>query len=141
RQLYAQLRAAILTGRLGPGQRLPSTRGLAEQVGLARNTVARAYDDLLSEGYLEGRAGAGAVRSAGPGGPASPAGAGGAPRAPPAPAAAPPPRGGGRPGGRPGRGGRPAGAAAVRLPARHAGLGGLSAPNLVAIARPPPARR
>ncbi|HEY3108919.1 MAG TPA: aminotransferase class I/II-fold pyridoxal phosphate-dependent enzyme, partial [Chloroflexota bacterium] len=54
----------MLTGRLTPGQRLPATRGLAEQLGLARNTVARAYDDLLSEGYLEGRVGAGTFVSA-----------------------------------------------------------------------------
>jgi GntR family transcriptional regulator/MocR family aminotransferase len=59
RQLYAKLRGAILSGQLPPGQRVPATRGLAEQLGLARNTVARAYDDLLSEGYLEGRVGAG----------------------------------------------------------------------------------
>jgi GntR family transcriptional regulator/MocR family aminotransferase len=64
RQIYAQLRTAILSGRLVPGQRLPATRGLAEQLGLARNTVARAYDDLLSEGYLEGRVGAGTFVSA-----------------------------------------------------------------------------
>jgi GntR family transcriptional regulator/MocR family aminotransferase len=64
RQIYAQLRAAILSGRLAPGQRVPATRGLAEQLGLSRNTVARAYDDLLSEGYLEGRVGAGTFVSA-----------------------------------------------------------------------------
>jgi GntR family transcriptional regulator/MocR family aminotransferase len=64
RQVYAQLRAAILTGRLVSGQRVRATRGLAEQLGLARNTVARAYDDLLSEGYLEGRVGAGTFVSA-----------------------------------------------------------------------------
>lgn len=59
RQLYTQLRQAILDGRLRPGQRLPSTRALAEQLKLARNTVADAYDQLLSEGYVEGRQGSG----------------------------------------------------------------------------------
>jgi GntR family transcriptional regulator/MocR family aminotransferase len=59
RQIYQELRRAILGGRLPPGTRLPATRGLAEQLRVARNTVARAYDDLLSEGYIEGRTGSG----------------------------------------------------------------------------------
>src|SRR4051794_27288826 len=59
RQLYSQLRQAILDGRLRPGQRLSSTRALAAQLSIARNTVADAYDQLLSEGYIEGRQGSG----------------------------------------------------------------------------------
>src|SRR3954469_23101060 len=59
RQLYGGLRAAILDQRLKPGARLPSTRSLAATLGLARNTVHGAYDQLLAEGYLETRHGAG----------------------------------------------------------------------------------
>lgn len=59
RQLYEQIRAAILAGRLRPGDRLPATRDLALRLGIARNTVARAYGDLLAEGYLEGKVGSG----------------------------------------------------------------------------------
>ncbi|MFN4087795.1 MAG: GntR family transcriptional regulator, partial [Alphaproteobacteria bacterium] len=59
RQLYDQLREAILVGRLAPGARLPSTRGLAAELALSRNTVATAFEQLLSEGYVEGRVGAG----------------------------------------------------------------------------------
>src|SRR5436309_13503701 len=59
RALHAQLRAAILDGRLQPGLRLPATRALAEALGVSRNTVVAAYDLLLSEGYLQAHAGAG----------------------------------------------------------------------------------
>jgi GntR family transcriptional regulator/MocR family aminotransferase len=59
RQVTAQLRAAVLDGRLPPGARLPSTRGLAASLGVSRNVVVAAYDDLLAEGYLDGRHGAG----------------------------------------------------------------------------------
>ena len=59
RQLYGGLRAAILEQRLKPGARLPSTRTLATTLGLARNTVHGAYDQLLAEGYLETRHGSG----------------------------------------------------------------------------------
>jgi GntR family transcriptional regulator/MocR family aminotransferase len=59
RQLYGGLRSAILDQRLKPGARLPSTRSLATTLGLARNTVHGAYDQLLAEGYLETRHGAG----------------------------------------------------------------------------------
>jgi GntR family transcriptional regulator/MocR family aminotransferase len=54
-QLYRQLRTAILEARLAPGARLPSTRAIAEQTGLARQTVVEAYDQLLAEGYVESR--------------------------------------------------------------------------------------
>jgi len=59
-QIFAQVRSFILTGRLSPGQRLPSTRKLAEELGLSRTTLVSAYDHLMSEGYIESRRGAGA---------------------------------------------------------------------------------
>src|SRR3954449_11466829 len=59
RQLYDGLRAAILGGRLAPGDRLPATRTLAADLAVSRNTVAGAFDQLLAEGYLEGRVGSG----------------------------------------------------------------------------------
>jgi GntR family transcriptional regulator/MocR family aminotransferase len=59
RQLYDRLRRAILERTLAAGSKLPSTRALAAQLGVARNTVMGAYDQLLAEGYLEGRAGSG----------------------------------------------------------------------------------
>ncbi|HEY2772598.1 MAG TPA: PLP-dependent aminotransferase family protein [Candidatus Binatia bacterium] len=59
RQLYRSLRAAILDGRLGPGHRLPSTRSLAKELGLSRNTVLQAIDQLIAEGYASGRVGSG----------------------------------------------------------------------------------
>jgi GntR family transcriptional regulator / MocR family aminotransferase len=59
RQLYEQLRKAILERRLQPGAKLPSTRNLAAELGIARNTVMGAYEQLLAEGYLEGETGSG----------------------------------------------------------------------------------
>ena len=59
RQLYEQLRSAILDGHLRPGAQLPSTRGLAQELAVARNTVMGAYEQLLAEGYLEGETGSG----------------------------------------------------------------------------------
>ncbi|MDO9125930.1 MAG: winged helix-turn-helix domain-containing protein, partial [Parvibaculum sp.] len=59
RQLYDALRDAILDGRLHPGARLPSSRTLAGDLGVGRNTVLAAYDQLTAEGYLEGQVGAG----------------------------------------------------------------------------------
>ncbi|WPO38954.1 PLP-dependent aminotransferase family protein [Tardiphaga sp. 42S5] len=53
RQLYDQLRAAILSGALPPGHRLPSSRDCALQLGLARNTVSVVIDQLAMEGYLD----------------------------------------------------------------------------------------
>ncbi|MGG1949465.1 PLP-dependent aminotransferase family protein [Trinickia sp. NRRL B-1857] len=57
RWLYDALRQAIVTARLPPGSALPGTRTLAQQYGLARGTVASAYEQLLSEGYLVSRRG------------------------------------------------------------------------------------
>jgi GntR family transcriptional regulator/MocR family aminotransferase len=61
RQLYQQLRAAIASGQLKPGIRLPSTRALAKELGVSRITTSEAYRDLLAEGYLEAKVGAGTV--------------------------------------------------------------------------------
>ncbi|HEV8392096.1 MAG TPA: PLP-dependent aminotransferase family protein [Dongiaceae bacterium] len=52
-QLYRQLRQAVLAGRVRPGARLPATRFLADELGISRNTVLTAYDQLASEGFLE----------------------------------------------------------------------------------------
>jgi GntR family transcriptional regulator/MocR family aminotransferase len=59
RQLYESLRGAALSGRLGAGVRLPATRVLAAELGVSRNTVLNAYEQLLAEGYLVGRTGSG----------------------------------------------------------------------------------
>src|SRR5512143_3305921 len=59
RWLYEQLRAAILTGQFKPGARLPATRDLAEAYGLSRPTIVTAFEQLKSEGYVEGRIGSG----------------------------------------------------------------------------------
>lgn len=60
RRLHEQLRQAILSGRLAAGVQLPSSRGLAEALGLSRNTVTGVYDMLLGEGHIVSRPGAGA---------------------------------------------------------------------------------
>jgi GntR family transcriptional regulator/MocR family aminotransferase len=57
--IEASLRAAIRERRLAPGTRLPSTRALAADLGLARGTVAEAYAQLQAEGYLTARRGGG----------------------------------------------------------------------------------
>jgi GntR family transcriptional regulator / MocR family aminotransferase len=59
RWLYDELRAAILAGRLQPGARLPASRDLASAYRLSRATIVTAFDQLKSEGYIEGRAGSG----------------------------------------------------------------------------------
>ena len=58
-QVYQRLRAAILLGQLSPGTRLPSTRQMASDLGVSRNTMMSAFDQLIAEGYVEGRVGAG----------------------------------------------------------------------------------
>lgn len=52
RQLYDQLRTSILSGALPHGHRLPSSRVLAQQLGISRNTVSGVIDQLAMEGYL-----------------------------------------------------------------------------------------
>jgi GntR family transcriptional regulator/MocR family aminotransferase len=59
RQIYDGLRAGILSGRFAAGMRLPSTRMLASELGVARNTVVLAFDQLCAEGYLTARRGGG----------------------------------------------------------------------------------
>jgi GntR family transcriptional regulator / MocR family aminotransferase len=59
RQVYAQMRGAILAQRLAPGAKLPSSRALAAELGVARSSVISAYEQLLAEGYLAGRIGSG----------------------------------------------------------------------------------
>lgn len=59
RQIYEAIRRSILGGDFTPRMRLPSTRLLAKQLGVARMTVVNAYEQLLAEGYLEGKTGAG----------------------------------------------------------------------------------
>src|SRR5262245_18602523 len=59
RQAYRALRQAILCGALAPGRKLPSTRALAREAGLSRNTVLQAYEQLVAEGYAAPRAGSG----------------------------------------------------------------------------------
>ncbi len=58
-QLYEQLRIAILEKRFGGGKKLPGTRALAASLGLSRNTVNLAYEQLMIEGYIQGEIGAG----------------------------------------------------------------------------------
>ena len=64
RQISEAVRRAIVGGRLRPGQRLPATRTLAQDLGVSRLPVLTAYEHLLQEGYLEGRVGAGTFVSA-----------------------------------------------------------------------------
>jgi GntR family transcriptional regulator/MocR family aminotransferase len=64
RQVYAGLRQAILTGAFQSGGRLPSTRDLAQQLGVSRTVVLLAYEQLLAEGFAVGRPGSGTYVSA-----------------------------------------------------------------------------
>lgn len=74
-QLTRALKQAIAARRLVPGARLPATRELARDLGLSRNTVLAAYEQLGAEGFIEGRVGSGsyvadvAVRAPAPPGP------------------------------------------------------------------------
>jgi len=65
RQVYAGLRESILSGVLAGGEKLPSTRELAEQLGISRTVVLSAYDQLLAEGFAVGRAGSGTYVASG----------------------------------------------------------------------------
>jgi GntR family transcriptional regulator / MocR family aminotransferase len=91
RALERALREAIVAGRVPGGHRLPPTRGLAADLGIARTTVSEVYAQLTAEGWLEARVGAGTwVTEAAQ---APPPGTG---------RSEPPPRGSRRPAGRPG---------------------------------------
>jgi GntR family transcriptional regulator/MocR family aminotransferase len=59
REIYLQLRSAILSGRLRPATKLPSTRDLAAQLCVSRSAVVSAFEQLLAEGYAFGKKGAG----------------------------------------------------------------------------------
>ena len=59
RQIYSAIRGYILDRRLPPRAKLPATRGLAKQLGVGRNTILAAYDQLLAEGFVETRPGSG----------------------------------------------------------------------------------
>ena len=67
RQVYGQFRAGILSGALAAGQRLPSTRSLAEELSVSRNVVLEAYEQLMAEGFIAGRHGSGTYVAAGAG--------------------------------------------------------------------------
>ena len=58
-QLLAQLELRILGGSLAPGERLPSVRALARQLGLHANTVSAAYRELETAGHVQLKRGAG----------------------------------------------------------------------------------
>ncbi len=58
-QIYDAYREAIVHGMLHPGQRVPSTRSLASDLGISRIPVLGAYAQLIAEGYFEGQVGAG----------------------------------------------------------------------------------
>ena len=55
RRVYHALKSMIRAGRLGPTARVPSTRALARDLGVSRNTVMLAYEQLAAEGYLVSR--------------------------------------------------------------------------------------
>ncbi|MDE1996531.1 MAG: GntR family transcriptional regulator, partial [Rhizobiaceae bacterium] len=57
-QVYRLMRDRILQGHMPPGHRLPSTRGLAGSIGVARSTVVNAYERLKAEGYVQSATGA-----------------------------------------------------------------------------------
>ncbi len=64
-QLSSQLREAVRSGRIGAGDRLPSTRALAASLGVSRTVVTDAYTQLYAEGWIEGRHGSGTFVAAG----------------------------------------------------------------------------
>jgi DNA-binding transcriptional MocR family regulator len=55
RQIYMQVRSAVLAGVLSPGSRVPSSRAMASKLGVARASVVSAYEHLLAEGYVKSR--------------------------------------------------------------------------------------
>lgn len=63
-QVYEQFREMILSGRLKPGDRLPSTRILASEIGVSRTIITQSFEQLILEGYLVGKVGSGTFVSA-----------------------------------------------------------------------------
>ncbi|HEX3258237.1 MAG TPA: winged helix-turn-helix domain-containing protein, partial [Pseudonocardia sp.] len=63
-QIEEEIRTAVRRGRLRAGTRLPSTRALAADLGVTRRVVVEAYDQLVAEGYVVSRPGAGTVVNA-----------------------------------------------------------------------------
>lgn len=61
RQIYEQIKLMILEGRLIAGDKLPSTRKLSINLDVSRNVVLEVYEQLMAEGYIEGRQGSGTV--------------------------------------------------------------------------------
>ena len=59
RQIYRALRQGIIEGRCSPGERLPASRTLAVELGVSRATVVGVYDQLVAEGFAQGRRGSG----------------------------------------------------------------------------------
>jgi GntR family transcriptional regulator/MocR family aminotransferase len=90
-QLEAQLRDGVRAGRLRPGTALPPSRTLARELGVSRGVVVEAYAQLVAEGFLVARRGAGTRVARGAAG-AAPAAPLAAPAQPDRPAAAPPDR-------------------------------------------------
>src|SRR5215471_17243210 len=75
-QIAGQLRDAMADGRLATGERLPSTRMLADLLGVSRTVATGAYAQLFAEGWVEGRHGSGTyVADGAPGRPGGSAGA------------------------------------------------------------------
>ena len=67
RQIMRQITGAIRSGTLGPGVRLPSTRSLSRLLGVSRNIVIVAYENLAADGLIRSEPGSGAwVEAAGP---------------------------------------------------------------------------
>ncbi|ROO82961.1 GntR family transcriptional regulator/MocR family aminotransferase [Actinocorallia herbida] len=81
-QLESALREAIRSGRLSPGERLPSSRAMAARLGVSRGLVQEAFDQLKAEGYLTARTGS-ATRVAAPAAPPAAPAARPEPPAPP----------------------------------------------------------
>ena len=64
RAVFNAIRDAILGERLDAGSRLPGTRTLARQLGISRNVVQAAFDQLAAEGYISPSAGSGSIVAA-----------------------------------------------------------------------------
>ena len=65
-QLTRALKTALAGGRFGQGSRLPPTRALARDLGVSRNTVLTAYEQLRAEGFVDARVGSGSFVAAPP---------------------------------------------------------------------------